>query len=377
MIGRRAGVAILFVLTLLVLLGFAAFAMDLGYSRMIRAQLQAAADAAALSAAPRLDKAAAGMALARQTAVDVAAANIEKGNPVILDPNGGNIPEGDVVLGIWDATGRTFTASTDPAQVNAVQVTARDLSLVPLFSRAAFGTDQLGAAARSIGVAHWLGAGRVNWYLPFGLPLCVFQTLPRDTLSDHDFMLGPAGIDTTGWIRVGGTPNSSWIRSEIQGILPCMDEYVSTGGSTTVCASASVGDSAGLNNGADQAALRELANTLEAEGAPWDSDDWGSLPSQHPSSDISHLNYGKVLYGAIPIFEGGPSYCSPGGGSWNRTVTIAGFVMAAIYDVAYKGSVSKRHVWLRIDVETGYNVGDWWGGPDYGVVASAPAELVQ
>lgn len=139
--GRSGGVAIILALSLLVLLGFAALTIDLGYARMVQAQLQAAADAAAMGGAQRLSTDAAGLIAARSTAVSIGAANEANGHPVALDANPINGADGDVVLGIWDATAGTFTPSMNPELVNAVQVTARDEGLLPLFSRASFGRD--------------------------------------------------------------------------------------------------------------------------------------------------------------------------------------------------------------------------------------------
>ena len=52
--------------------------------------------------------------------------------------------------------------------------------------------------------------------------------------------------------------------------------------------------------------------------------------------------------------------------------------MASLYDVKWKGKAETRNVWLQLDIESFYDMGDWWGGGgDYGIYAAGPAELVR
>jgi hypothetical protein len=94
-----------------VLLGVTALVVDLGRARHVRAQLQTAADSAALAAAYALPDEAAVQALAEEYA-DYN--NAEGGQ--ITSPS-------DIVLGHWDESTATFTAGALPA--NAVQVVTR------------------------------------------------------------------------------------------------------------------------------------------------------------------------------------------------------------------------------------------------------------
>jgi Flp pilus assembly protein TadG len=94
------------------LLGIIAFALDLGYIVLVRTQLQAAADAAAMAAAatmssPRNEMIAEAQ---RYAGYHVAGGRVVKLRDV------------DVEYGTWDATRRIFTTSEDPG--NAVRVTA-------------------------------------------------------------------------------------------------------------------------------------------------------------------------------------------------------------------------------------------------------------
>lgn len=374
---RAGGAAILVALALIVLLGFVALTVDLGYTRLIGAQLQAGADAAALAGASKLDLTADGLLDARQTAVAVAALNSENGAPISLDENPGNAADGDIVLGVWSDEDHAFTPETDPYRINSVQVISKNDNLTPFFSRVAFQRERLGAGAVSIARQGLkLGAGEVPWYLPFGLAECTFDTWPRDALQDMTFVLNPDGADNTGWVAVNDKPDASWIRDQLALGVICMREWYETGQVSSACSPASVGASVGLDNGVTTSALQAVEAAIEEDGIPWDADVWGALPAQHAGSAIDKDLYGDMIVGPLPIFDGGSSYCEPGGGKWTGARPLVGFVWAAVYDVKHAGAAASKNVWVRIDVEHVYDVGDWWGGPDYGVVVTGPPVVV-
>ncbi len=372
----RGGVsAVVIALSTMVLLMFAAIVIDLGYARLVQAQLQAGADAAALSGARVLDQKITGLTTARSTAITVGGLNRAMDNPVLLADNPTNSPDGDVVLGIWENS--AFSPSLDPKKVNAVQVRARRDDLFPLFSGPAFGRNELAASAVSIAVQGMrLGAGSVPYYLPFGLAQCTVERWPIDTLVDMTFVLSPAGADNTGWAGVGATPNASWVRDFLSDIMPCMEQWYETGEVEEACAPADTDDTVNLNNGVAASALKEVAEAI-GQGVPWDSDIWGSLPAQHPASEVPKSEYGHMLVGPIPVFDGGGSYCQSGGGSWNQTVPLKGFVWGALYDASAKGAAKNKNVWLRIDPGSFREIGDWYGGNNYGIVYTAPAVVVR
>jgi Flp pilus assembly protein TadG len=128
---RRGSIAIFVAIAAIVLIGVMGLAIDTGYTLTARAQLQNAADAAALAGAAQLatpgqtdyDK-------VRAAAVAVAARNFVVGScptGVALDPNPTNDPNGDIVVGKWKYDSGTGTYSFDPADPapDAVQVRAR------------------------------------------------------------------------------------------------------------------------------------------------------------------------------------------------------------------------------------------------------------
>src|SRR5262245_53120344 len=98
--GARRGAAIVWAaLIMVILIGFASFAVDLGRVRVGKAQLQTATDAAARAGASALPDGPSSEAEAR--AVEAAAANECLGTSVAL------VVEEDVVLGLWNEVDRT------------------------------------------------------------------------------------------------------------------------------------------------------------------------------------------------------------------------------------------------------------------------------
>jgi Flp pilus assembly protein TadG len=110
---RRGSVLPLVAISLVMLLSFVALAIDAGYIYVSRAQMQRAADAAALAGASALME---GEDLAMERAFEAAGRNLVGGAPV-------SEQEATVILGRWEWDARTFyPASGDPSPLNAVRV---------------------------------------------------------------------------------------------------------------------------------------------------------------------------------------------------------------------------------------------------------------
>jgi len=142
---RRGSYAIIVALLLIVLLGFAALAIDLSYLRLARMQAQNAADAGAHAALTELRMTRSEDA-ARARAAQIVNLNSIAGDLAVLEP------ESDVVFGGWDFPSRTFNADAD--FVNAVEVTVRREAdapggSIPLMLARIFGATE--ADARSNG----------------------------------------------------------------------------------------------------------------------------------------------------------------------------------------------------------------------------------
>ncbi len=132
---KRRGVVAVFVMASLVLLiGFAALTLDVGYVYNVRADLQHAADAAVLAGVRSLPD----EAEARRVAREYADLNVS-----------GVVKDLDVVLGNWDWTGAVFTANGAP--VNAVHVlghrSTRNENPVHLFFAPFLGVPQTNVSA--------------------------------------------------------------------------------------------------------------------------------------------------------------------------------------------------------------------------------------
>ena len=142
---RRGSYAIMVALLLIVLLGFAALAIDLSYIRLARLQAQNAADAGAHAALTEFRMTRSEDA-ARSRAVQIVNLNRIAGDLAVLEP------ETDVIFGGWDFPSHTFNPSAD--FVNAVEVTVRREAdspggSIPLMLARIFGATE--ADARSNG----------------------------------------------------------------------------------------------------------------------------------------------------------------------------------------------------------------------------------
>ena len=191
---RHGAILILAAAVLVVVLGLVAFAVDLGYIALAKAQLQAAADAAALGATLECNLMANQSLVdsaVKQGAVDVAALHRAGGyDAVLLDP------AVDVQVGqaSWNPTNRVFATQfgTELRPYNLVKVTARLKQFgvssngsttikdrrVPLFFARVFGRDyaeiEVSATAAVLPGAGFrveAGTAKTANILPFALDL--------------------------------------------------------------------------------------------------------------------------------------------------------------------------------------------------------------
>ncbi len=163
---RRRAVALVYAaVTLPLMAGFAAIAIDVGYMGVVRGELQNAADAAALATIGVLaEDPDAEVDALRTTAQYFAEANHNV--PGILADN-------DFVLGHWDTEYRVFTAGGEPT--NAVRVVTR---------RSEANSNPLGLLfARSIGVDETDLSATAVAYVPVGVG---FRGLIDDEMFDTD-----------------------------------------------------------------------------------------------------------------------------------------------------------------------------------------------
>lgn len=133
---RRAGVAVFVMICLTMLVGFVALAVDVGYVSTARAEMQAAADAAALAGTTALltDQRLMGtpelvnvFTAARSAAEDFAGATPVLGSSLDMNLNTSNSMDGDLLIGrLSDPTDRSTPLDvSNPSNFNSVQVRLR------------------------------------------------------------------------------------------------------------------------------------------------------------------------------------------------------------------------------------------------------------
>lgn len=338
-----------------VLLGFGSLVVDIGRARMVKAELQNAADAASMAGVYQLDATDAGLEAAVETAVAFANANLAENRPV-------EITVDDVVLGIWDRDTSSFTPSTSAADVNAVRVLARRDDVATFLAPAAFGVSSLGAGAGSIAYdPPIVPAGGVGCYLPFAIPSCMVDQ-GDETLRDVVLKVNPPGSDNVGWARPNDSPNADF----------AADAFRDCGRA----GEAAVGDPVFLAEGAMTTALVALKEEIEASATTWDPTAFGAMPEQMALSSVNPGAYGRTVEGPIMVFEGGPGYCD-GTTSFGGSEPLVGFVWAAAYDVTTNGAISDRTVQMRLDLAREHVMGTKEGDLDVGVLYDPPPVYVR
>jgi Flp pilus assembly protein TadG len=197
LLGQRKGVtAVMVAIMIVMLLGFAALAIDLGYGMVTRNELQNAADAAALAGARELGLMYEnGSAISLAPIIDVARDTVEQnlGSAFILN-------DSDVELGEW-VSGSLDTTSSDPDAVRVtVSMDAMTNGPITTFFAGVIGVNSMAVSATATA---WLSApilmpeGEVIFpgaisSIRFNSPFCdaniVFSGNPKDNCAGwHTF----------------------------------------------------------------------------------------------------------------------------------------------------------------------------------------------
>lgn len=350
---ERGNVAVLVAGALVAVVGMAALAVDLGYVRVVKAELQNAADAAAHAGTAQLDGTSQGMSDAMATAVAVGRANRAGGGSVHVD-------HGDVHLGVWD--GETFTEGGSAAEVNAVRVDANLPSVALFFAPAAVGRSSMPLAASSTMSTVHSGASAVDCYLPIAMPDCVVEDMTRSGINEIELTFNPAPGDNVGYGRANGSVNAAFTRNQL---TDC-----TTGGEVHV------GDPLSLQNGEVQSALSTIVDAIAGSETEWTSTRWGELPAPMERSAIPTDRFGHTLEGVVLVFDAPDEYCT-GGGAWNGDNPVVGFVWGAVYDARNTGAAADRTLKMRLDALEDHDVGTDGGGADWGVMDWSPPRMVR
>lgn len=137
--GRKGIVVVYAAFMMVMVFGFAAFAIDIGYMALCHDQLQTAADAAALAGAMRMKD---GITTVRSSARDIAQRNY-------LGKNTISLPDSQIQLGVYDLGTHTFTVNE--AAANSVKVTTQ-LTNSPLFFAPILGHKTFSSNAEAIAI---------------------------------------------------------------------------------------------------------------------------------------------------------------------------------------------------------------------------------
>jgi len=200
---QRGAVAILVAIVMVVLLGFVALAVDVGYLYTTKNELQNVADASALAATGLLGEIYTGMNYSQQQSYNITTDNeyddaifsssyaydkesIEQMayETAIQNKAAGKsidvlVNSDDVQIGTWDQN-RTQPFLPDPNQPNAVQVIARRDSTantrVGIFFARIFGIDDVAVSAEAVAALTGQGsAGEGDLELPIGISTKWFE----------------------------------------------------------------------------------------------------------------------------------------------------------------------------------------------------------
>ena len=138
---RRAATLVFAAVLMTILVGMVAFGVDVGYMVLVRTQLQAAADSAAMAGASALGE---DFQAVYQLANQYASYHTAGGETVTL-------AESDVEIGVWDSETRTFTPQDGTG--NAVRITARRENASLFFARI-FGIDTFSTQVQAVAMAN-------------------------------------------------------------------------------------------------------------------------------------------------------------------------------------------------------------------------------
>jgi len=250
---QSGATAVITAVVLVVLVGAAALAVDVGQIYAVQGELKRAVEAGALAGAralwpfdlPRFqvpDPAlypSCAMAAANAASTATHAANKVAGAPL-----GGATVE----VGHWNFVTKTFSLGC-PNDANAVRVTATKTA-VPTFFAKVFGTNSFDKTASAVAVMDWVKAVGKGC-----LPIAINKNYAIPN-TDLYINFTPDKVDDGGWFTdVLDPANARTLRDYIQ---------------NDSCPPLIIGDIINLNNGNDTSVLQLLQAELAAHGGTWE-----------------------------------------------------------------------------------------------------------
>jgi hypothetical protein len=345
---RRGIIAVLACFMLIVVLGIAAFAIDLGYWTNSQAELQRSADAAALAGCWQLVykgtpgtpvDMTAGVAAASPVATQYAALNPACGSKP-------NLGSGDVVVGYLanpSQKGATISAAS-PNTCNAVQVTIRRTAdqngQVPTFFARLFGLQGMNSTATAT-------AAVINNFGGFQPPINADGT--------GNLMILPFALDKQTWdaLQAGSGPDN-WSYNASSNSVSAGSDGIreanlfpegtgSPGNRGTV--------NIGASNNSTATLCRQITSGISAADLAY-----------YPNGQLTFDSSGNMLLNANPGISAGcksalasiigqtrmiPIFTSVSGNGNNANYNIVEFVGVRILDVQLTGSMSTKHVTVQ------------------------------
>jgi hypothetical protein len=275
--GQRGVTAVVVVVCLSMVIGFLAFAINVGHMMTVRAELHSAADAAALAGADALLRNAEA-STGRVTATGLSQANTTAGTIATANRTdvGITVSGSTIEVGMWTASAAgkwdgTFVETADLSAINAggnvhpaVRVTTRRAGgdALPVFMNRILGA---GETQNMIARATAVVAPRCGLDCPL-VPVAIFSC--ADLQCGHSSSPGTSPGPIT--VQFGASPedNGAWTAFLQTANDPNVERYIRRAGCTGSNAPIAQGTPITLNNGDILAALKVLQNYYDPLGTP-------------------------------------------------------------------------------------------------------------
>lgn len=218
---QRGAVAIMVALSLIVLLGFASLAIDMGRFRVVSGELQNASDSGSLAAAWELDATDTGLTAAKSRGIEFAEKHSADNDPLT------DVTDGDIELGRWNFADKQFTVGGDTEKINAVRVTTyrgteKGTTMIPWLGGV---TGFSGGNEKRFATAVGLGPGCGNAF-PVAVPECVIKDSDGNLKCDEntELILSNDIIDNAGITSLSEDQSAN-----VNTIRDLIENYDSTG----------------------------------------------------------------------------------------------------------------------------------------------------
>ena len=388
-------VIILVAVSLVLLAGMTALAVDLSYRHVVRNELQNIADAAALAGARQLgvlypesyqdqqnyDVVATGD---RDQIVDVIQQTAVKNQAGAK--LGISIPSGDILIGLWDFSTRTFTEAS--LQPDAVKVVVRrdDTANSPVgtFFASVFGIDSMSIVAEATAALSGQSTAEPG---ELELPIGISKNWFDEHAGDGDDYCGKTikfspSTDPdacAGWNTFDDDPaNDNKVRDILDGIITNNEttadsvfEYINgdlSANTFEALMTAFQVKGHDVTFQYDPNNLQAIPQPVAAgeHGEPlYDTDGTTQLqypPCQGASGCTGELRYSHEWPTTVTVYDSDD--CTP-----NGSIRVAGFAQVVVYDV---GAPSNKTVAARIECDYVDSEPTRGGGGNYGKKGSIP-----